>query len=174
MEIKLGGSFAGYFAVLALLFINHDVWNPPPPPPAPPQAFVWHLSGQITDQAGVPVEGLKQGDFEFSPLTFQQMSGGHFTLTIPTEPQEGGGTRFPTLVVNHHNQLYQEDFDALEIPVDPSRLDQNLMATFGISIDASHHLLKMQHIQLKRQPRYDPNHPTTQAKAGSLSPGENR
>src|SRR6516165_3080786 len=69
MEIKLGGSFAGYFAVLALLFINHDVWNPPPPPPAPPQAFVWHLSGQITDQAGVPVEGLKQGDFEFSPLT---------------------------------------------------------------------------------------------------------
>jgi len=161
MEIKLGGSFAGYFAVVCLLLVYHDTWNPPPPPAPVPQAYVWHLSGQITDDNGQPIEGLEQAEFEFSPLTFQKLAGGHFSLTIPTEPQQGGGTQYPTVVIHHQDQLRHEDYLPLEIPINPTNLDPNIVANFGVSIDESHKLLRMQHIHLKKAPPYDPAHPTT-------------
>src|SRR5262245_56147344 len=65
MEIKLGGAFAGYFAVVLLIFYKPDIWAPRPPQPE--TAAVWHLSGQVVDDAGMPIERLDIKDFAFSP-----------------------------------------------------------------------------------------------------------
>src|SRR6266481_6542803 len=102
LEVKLGGAFAGYFAVVLLIFYQHDIWAPPPPPPAE-TSTVWHLSGKILDKSGTPIERLDIKDFAFSPPFFQSIPGGNFDLAIPTEPQQGGGSKYPMLVISHEN-----------------------------------------------------------------------
>src|SRR5437588_3261868 len=53
MHIKLGGAFAGYFAVVLLVLGSHSLWAPPP-------AYqVWELSGRVTDEQKQPLQLLE-------------------------------------------------------------------------------------------------------------------
>lgn len=147
MEIKLSGAFAGYFAVLLLIIYKHDVIFPPPPPQA---ASVWHLHGRVLDEHGKPIEPLDVKDFVFAPPTFQALPGGNFTLTIPTEPAEGGGARLPMLVISHGQY-------SLKIPLEPSQLTPRLVSGLGVS--SKGHEITMETIKLEAAPPYQPSGP---------------
>jgi hypothetical protein len=67
LKIKLGGSFAGYFAVVVLIFSTHNIWAPAPPAPLPPPYQVWELSGQVTDDQGRTIEPLDVRDVLLMP-----------------------------------------------------------------------------------------------------------
>lgn len=149
MEIKLGGAFAGYFAVVLLIFYKHDIWAPPP---LPQETAVWHLSGKVVDSNGAPIERLDIKDFAFSPPVFQSIPGGNFDLAIPTEPQQGGGSKYPVLVISHEN------FSPINIPLEPSDLNPGLAASLGVTRDDNHKQIRMQHIVLTAPP-YNPNGP---------------
>jgi len=150
MEIKLGGAFAGYFAVVLLIFYTHDIWSPPSLPKQ--TATVWHLSGKILDSNGAPIERLDMKDFALSPPFFQTIPGGNFDLEIPTEPQEGGGTKYPVLVISH------EDFTPINIPLEPSQLSPELAVSLGVTRDDNHKAIRMDHIRLVAPP-YNPAGP---------------
>jgi hypothetical protein len=149
LEIKLGGAFAGYFAVVLLIFYKHDIWAPPALPPPQETAVVWHLSGKVVDSNGAPIERLDIKDFAFSPPVFQSIPGGNFDLMIPTEPQPGGGSKYPVLVISH------EHFSPINIPLEPGELSPSLAATLGVIRDDNHKQIKMQHIVLTAPP-YNP------------------
>src|SRR6266446_5243211 len=125
LEIKLGGAFAGYIVVILIVFHYPGVWRPVSLPPVP-TASVWHLSGQLTDDSGTPIEPLDIKDFSFLPATLQSIPGGNFVLTIPTEPQQGGGTKFPIVAISHPN------FSTLKIPLDPSEVSAEVRASLGV------------------------------------------
>jgi hypothetical protein len=147
LEIKLGGAFAGYFAVIFLIFHFHDVWSPPAPAPL---AVVWHLQGKVVDQSGKPIVPLDITDFSFSPPWFQVMPDGFFRLTIPTEPQQGTGPAWPMLVVSH------KGYQPLHLPL--SQLEQNpdAVASLGLTKDDDHKLIVMRNIVLPGEPPYNP------------------
>jgi hypothetical protein len=151
LEIKLGGAFAGYIVVMLIIFNYPDVWRPVAPPPPPQTAFVWHLSGRITDDSGTAIEPLDVKDFSFLPPTFQSIPGGNFVLTIPTEPEQGGGTRFPVVTIN------RQDYLTVTVPLDPSELNGDALTSLGVTRDEAHRQIKMQHISLKKAPPYRPN-----------------
>jgi hypothetical protein len=163
MEIKLGGAFAGYFAVLLLIFYEHNIIFAPPPPPV---AFVWHLSGQVLDEKGTAVD-LDTKDFQFAPPTVQTFHDGNFTLTIPTEPEQGGGTRFPLLVISHNRY-------SLKVPLDPSELNASLATSMGVTRDEEHREIKMLHITLKAPPPYNPTGPPPTPLSESAVPAAER
>jgi len=158
LEIKLGGAFAGYFAVVLLIFYKHDTWDPTPPPPT---AYVWHLSGQVTDATGAPLEPLDLKDFSFAPPTFQALPGGNFSMVVPTEPQQGNGTKYPMLVISHAN------FVPLTIPLDPSRVSSDMVTSLGVTHDEGHKEITMKHIRLSPAPPYNPSGPAPQLLSGS-------
>jgi|SRR5580692_205307 hypothetical protein len=95
LQLKLGGAFAGYFAVLLLITYTHSVWAPPP-------AFqVWEVSGQVTDDTGAAIDPLYIQDVALDPPTFQPSADGTFKLTFSTVPAPGGGVDYPTLTISH-------------------------------------------------------------------------
>ena len=148
MEIKLGGSFAGYFALVFLVLHSKDLWNPPAPKPS---AYVWHLSGQVTDSNGNPIEQLEAKDFALDPPNFSTLPGGTFDLTISTEPRDGGGTKYPRLVISHRS------FAPISIPLDAT-LDSKTASDLGIKRDDEHREITIQHIPLQNPP-YAPTGP---------------
>ena len=149
LEIKLGGAFAGYFALVFLVLHTESIWNPPPPPPA---AYVWHLSGQVVDVNGNPVEPLDLKDFALDPSTFSTLPGGRFDMIISTQPQDGGGTKYPDLVVSHGS------FAPHPIPLDPAKLDPKIIQDLGITEDAVHRQITIEHIRLQN-PAYNASGP---------------
>lgn len=149
MEIKLGGSFAGYFALVLLVLHSKDMWNPPAPKPS---AYVWHLSGQVIDSNGNPIEQLEAKDFAIDPPNFSTLPGGKFDLTISTEPRDGGGTKYPRLVLSHGS------FVPFSIPLDDT-LDPKIVSDLGIKRDDEHREITIQHIPLRSPAPYAPTGP---------------
>src|SRR5437763_926738 len=86
------------------------------PASSPVQAnAVSHPHGRVLDDKGNPIEPLDVKDFVFAPPNFHALTGGHFILTIPTEPADGGGTRLPTLFISHAQF-------SRNVPLEPSLL----------------------------------------------------
>lgn len=159
LELKLSGSFAGYFALVLVIFQHYDKLFPPP---LPPSAFVWHLTGHVVTSSGSPIELLDVKDFSFSPPLFQAIPGGNFKLTIPTEAQEGGGTAWPMLVISH------DGFTPLRIPLSPSEMNSTVMQSLGASRDDGHKEIKMQNIILPSAPPYNPTGPKPKQISGPV------
>jgi hypothetical protein len=157
LEIKLGGAFAGYFAVVLLIFYHYDKLFPVPPPPS---AFVWHLSGQIVKSSGEPIEPLDLKDFSFSPPWLQTMPGGNFRLTIPTSPQDGGGTEWPMLVIGH------DGYAAIKVPLSAVDLNQQSASSLGLVKDDLHRSITMRRITLSDAQPYQPTGPQPQHVSG--------
>lgn len=154
LEIKLSGAFAGYFAVILLIFYHYDQLFPAPPPPS---AAVWHLSGQIVNNSGTPIQLLDSQDFSFIPplpQSFASVGDGNVRLMIPTEPREGGGTAWPKLVIAH------KDLGPVTIPLDPSQLSRDLAARLGVSRDEQHKEVYIRRITLEPGPPYNPTGPS--------------
>jgi hypothetical protein len=113
LEIKLGGAFAGYFAILLLIVANHAILVPPPPVPPPPYQ-VWEVSGRILNESGQPVEPLELRDVSLAPSYFNTDRSGYFSLKFYSWPDLNGGYAYPRLIISHDN------YQPVPIPLNPS------------------------------------------------------
>ena len=113
LDIKLGGSFAGYFALVLLIIANHAVLVPLPPPPPPPYQ-VWEVSGRVLNEQGKPIEPLDIRDISLAPSFLDTDRSGFFRLRFYSWPDIGGGYAYPRLTISHEN------YEPLPIPLNPS------------------------------------------------------
>ncbi len=142
LQVKLGGAFAGYFAVLLLITYTHGVWAPPP------VYQVWEVSGQVTDDRGNAIQPLDIRDFELAPPTFQANMGGTFKLTFSTMPAPaGGGIEYPNLIISHPN------FEPAVIPLEPSAL-KDIAQSLGLVRDEGTRRITIKHVALHKLPTY--------------------
>jgi len=138
LNLKLGGAFAGYFALLLLVFSTHNIWNPPP------TRQVWEVRGAVADEAGTAVRALTPTDIGLMPVRNVAYPDGTFSLTVSTEPKDGGGIAFPKVVVGY------QDFQPVTIPLDPSDGSHQ-----GMIWDKKEHVVTIPTIRLKKFPEYN-------------------
>jgi hypothetical protein len=142
LQVKLGGAFAGYFAVLLLVTYTHNVWAPPP------VYQVWEVSGQVTDDAGAAIQPLDIRDFELAPPTFQANTGGTFKLTFSTMPAPaGGGIEYPNLIISHR------DFEPAVISLEPSAMKE-VAKSLGLVRDEGTRRITIKRVALHKLPAY--------------------
>jgi hypothetical protein len=91
LEIKLGGAFAGYFAVVLLIIINHSVLMPV-------QFQMWTVTGQVVDENGQPIDPLAYKNISLQPNPLTPISPGMFTLTFYSTTSSSGTS--PTLSIS--------------------------------------------------------------------------
>jgi hypothetical protein len=139
LNIKLGGAFAGYFALLLLVFSTHSIWNPAP------AAQVWEVSGSLVAEDGTAIQQPDPKDIGVIPNSFNGYADGTFTLTVSTIPTLGGGITLPRVMVGYPN------FQTTTIPLDPS--DANA-AHLGLVRDETKHQIRIPPIRLKPLPEY--------------------
>jgi len=115
IDIKLGGAFAGYFAVVALIIANHNSLFPAA------QYQLWTVTGTVTDGNGDPIdEPLDTHNISAGPPSQAQEMGdksGVFMLTTFACPSSDGGFVYPTLHVAPEPQKYQPE----DISLDPTK-----------------------------------------------------
>jgi hypothetical protein len=92
LRIKLGGAFAGYFAVLVLLFVMYHVWHP--------TYGVWSVHGTVTDDSGRPLPSLDVTNFTLIPGNLTVYDDGSFDMTF-----SAANGAWPTLSVNYPNYM---------------------------------------------------------------------
>jgi hypothetical protein len=139
LNLKLGGAFAGYFALLLLVFWTHNIWNPPP------AWQVWDVSGTFTDENGAAIQASAP-DIALIPGSTNAYPNGMFTLRVPIIPTQGGGMSFPSVMVTY------QGFQQVTIPLDPAE-----GANLGLARDENEHRIKIPAIHLKKIPEYSPH-----------------
>lgn len=94
LEVKLGGAFAGYFALVLLVVASHSVWQPSP------RSQVWTVDGQLK-YVGNQSYGLVN-DTQIVPekSDVDLSSDGSFKMTVHTSLDEGGEAEFPKIDIN--------------------------------------------------------------------------
>jgi hypothetical protein len=135
LEIKLGGAFAAYFALVLLILANHAIIVPVPPAPPPPYQ-VWEVSGRILNEKGIPMEPIDIKDLSLAPSFLDTDRSGFFRLRFYSWPDINGGYAYPRLIISHEN------YEPLPVPLNPS--DPMLTAKKG-SLKAT---ISGQHIDL--------------------------
>lgn len=126
--LKLGGAL-GALVGIALL-INTRLQ---PQMPAPPKQFlVWEVSGQVTDDAGTPIEPLDTDDIKLKPPPLQPSVQGKFKLALHSWPDIEGRNAFPGLSISHNGYT-------------PHPIDLNPNAINDVEITRNG-----QHIEIKR------------------------
>jgi phosphotransferase system glucose/maltose/N-acetylglucosamine-specific IIC component len=143
LTIKLGGAFAGYFAILLVIFSTHNIWNPPP------IYQVWQINGSVTDTQGNAIQPFDPTDIALAPPPLQPLVDGKFTLSFSTWPGQGGGTEYPTLLISHKN------FRPVTISLDPSNPPKSPdLASSHMTWDKKHLLISIQNLPLQQLPEY--------------------
>jgi hypothetical protein len=91
LEIKLSGAFAGYFAVVLLIVMNHAVL-------IPVQYQMWTVTGQVVDESGRPIDPLAYKNIALEPNPLIPISPGMFTLSFYSSSAPTGTS--PTLSIS--------------------------------------------------------------------------
>ena len=138
LKIKLGGAFAGYFAVVALLIYTYPTWHPQSP------YQLWKVKARVVDDKGAGIQPLDLGDVSLTPPYFQPNVDGSFTLTVSSAPGVGSSPDYPTLNINH------KDFGPVAISLDP----KSAKTRQGVSVDDKSHEITISEIQLRKLPDY--------------------
>lgn len=137
LEIKLGGAFAGYFALVLLVLYTHKIWAPAPAYEA------WEAVGTITDDQG-PLKQISPANLNTSPKIFTVDDGAIFHVTFVGKPAPSGeGVQYPTLTINIYG--YQE----LSVPLDPAKLKE-APKEWGAQSDESKRQINFNSIRLKK------------------------
>ena len=98
--LKLTGSLGALVGIGLLINGRLELQVHPPPPP--PLFELWVVSGQVTNEAGKPIEPLEEKDVTLVPATLVRKGKGNFTMNIYSWPAPGGGRAFPTLAISHN------------------------------------------------------------------------
>jgi hypothetical protein len=153
MEIKLGGAFAGYFAVVLLIVANHNVL-------IPVQYQLWTVTGQVVDENGRPIDPLAYKNISLEPNPLTPISPGVFTLTFYS-PTGSGGTN-PTLSIS------QDDYQTVCYSLDPSK-----PGTPGctLAVTANGNTIDVGKVVLKKLSPYPDNLTPLDATSGTSSGG---
>jgi hypothetical protein len=125
LKIKLGGAFAGYFAVLVLLFVMYHVWHP--------TYAVWKVHGTVTNDQGAPIQPLDEKNVTLQPANTYFFPDGSFDMTFSAASGD-----WPTLVVSYPNYL------SVTRPLDPG--------ASGMKNDGNGHLTISDPIKLQKIP----------------------
>jgi len=147
MHIKLGGAFAGYFALLLLIWMQYGRLFP-----APVTYQVWELSGKVTDGTGQPIRALTAGNIHLTPASVQTFPDGTFRLNFYTMPDPAGNFDFPMLNV----QI--DDFVAPTIPLDSSEIRAGTQS-IAIQKDEAKRRITIAQIPLAQAAAYNPTGP---------------
>jgi hypothetical protein len=146
-EIKLGGAFGAYFALVVLiLFTKNAIWDPPPP-----VYQVWTVTGTINDNGGSSISPLGEGDISLLPPSLSEQSG-WFTIDIPVKPGQGGVADYPTLSISHPG------YQSVYVNLNPASAPPT-----GVRFDAAAHTVNVTGLRLQPLPAYTP--------AAPLNPG---
>lgn len=105
MEIKLGGAFAGYFAVVLLIVANQKAL-------IPAQYKQWTVTGQVMDENGHPIDPLAYKNISLQPNPLMPISPGTFALTFYSSSATQGTS--PTLSIS------QDDYQTVCYSLDKS------------------------------------------------------
>jgi hypothetical protein len=105
-NIKLKGAFAGYFAVVLLIFALYSVWHPAP------SYQVWHVSGKLTFENGNPGQLMGKTDIETDPRVIFTEPDGSFDVMVSTQPGPSGTIEFPKLFIGN------PEYEPVTIPLD--------------------------------------------------------
>jgi hypothetical protein len=131
-EIKLGGSFGGYFILVVLILSQLAKLKEI----AAPQPQVWRVTGTVLDGRGQPVEPFGANDVSFDPYIIKQDRRGTFTATFAATPKlSGNGFDFPTLSLSHEAEY-----------ANPIQLSQK--TDEQISRDEQNHTIQLKPIRL--------------------------
>jgi hypothetical protein len=131
--LKLGGTLAALVGIAML--INGKLVPQVQPPP---RYQVWEVSGQVTDEAGKPIEPLNPKDVALQPPPLQPSLEGKFKLDFYSWPDLEGKMVFPVLAVSHDGY-------------DPHPVDLSPNAPHDVEITRTG-----QHIEIKRIPLHVP------------------
>jgi hypothetical protein len=150
LTINLGGAFAGYFALVVLIFSTHSIWNPPP-------AYqVWDVKGKIVEPVGAATHPLQMQDFQLEPAAFKSLGAGTFKLTLFTTPAQDGSIQFPDMKIN------REPYDSVPVSLEAATKDEK------------RHEITLKPINLTVQPTYNNGNafksPLTKLPAGQEVP----
>ena len=156
LEIKLSGAFAGYFAVVLLIIMNHAVLMPV-------QYQPWTVTGQVQDEDGQYVDPLAYANIWFEPNPLTPISPGKFSLTFYSSPATSGIN--PTLSIS------QNEYQTVCYSLDPS-----MPVTPGcLPVTVTGNTINVGTVVLKKSPPYDENLPPIVATGGgtteAVSPG---
>ncbi len=129
MQLKLGGAFAGYFALVLLILANHQTLIPPPPP-----AYVtWTVRGELLNQQGKGLEPIGPSDVEISPPLIRRDGGGEFTLRYYVLPDPNGNYDYPYLNLSHKDS--KAEYQPVRIHLSP---DDHFSHDKGITLNITH------------------------------------
>ena len=159
-EIKLGGAFGAYFALVVLvLFTKNGIWDPPAP-------VTWTIHGILYDDTGAPITPLGPQDVQLSPPNPADEQDGNYQVIVPAQD----GVAYPTLIFWH--KCYGEvavDLDPAVPP--PSGATKHVGPGYNAEIDL--HLLQKEHDYDPNQPALNAGPATTPAPASqSATPGD--
>jgi hypothetical protein len=150
LEIKLSGAFAGYFAVVLLIIMNHAVLMPV-------QYQAWTVTGQVQDENGQYVDPLAYTNIALEPNPLTPISPGKFALTFYSSPTSGGAS--PTLSIS------KDDYETVCYSLDPS-----MPQTPGCStVKATGNTIDVGTVVLKKLPPYPDNLPPIVASTGGTA-----
>lgn len=153
MEIKLGGAFAGYFALVFLIISElpriKDVVNPA-------SAQVWAVEGQLVDEKGEGIPLLNPADIKFEPRILDLPGDGWFTATFAAPlSRTAKEFEFPRLRLGH--QGYKDTNVDLGPPRSKTDVASQEMR------DETNHFIKLKPLVLKKPSEtYSPAGPAPQ------------
>jgi len=111
LDIKLSGSFAGYFLVLLMVtsFVIFLIKRRSPETPPPRYQYeVYTVLGKVelSDESQVRPDysGIK---LSLAPPQFLNTPDGSFSFQIPVRPDQIGQPDFPSLLVTHQDNRYE-------------------------------------------------------------------
>lgn len=94
LEVKLGGAFAGYFALVVLVLASHSVWQPSL------RSQVWTVDGQLAYQGGQAQGLVNNTQIEPERPDVMLSSDGSFKMAVHTSLDPGGEVEFPKVDIN--------------------------------------------------------------------------
>lgn len=113
MQLKLGGAFAGYFALVLVIIANHQTLIQPPPP-----AYVtWTVRGKLLGQQGQRLEPIGPSDVEMSPPMIRRDGDGEFTLRYYVLPDPNGNYDYPYINLSHKDS--KAEYKPVQIHLSP-------------------------------------------------------
>ena len=129
MNLKLGGAFAGYFAVVLIALSAYQLMKPPK------TGFeVWDVNGKITDSNDRDIGPVSLQDFSANPAWIDDPVAGSFHMYVFTRPGPGSSIQYPDITIKRGtNAVAHFSLDPKQAEPDGPQITMN-RATHEVTI----------------------------------------